>query len=72
MSNMGLKMAIFNKNAIKYTKWPLLTAYNSSIWPHFLVKKNAILLRKKGSFRWPTLNSMKKIIEKVQNWQIQR
>ena len=29
MSNMGLKMAIFNKNAIKYTKWPLLTAYNS-------------------------------------------
>ena len=29
MSNMGLKMAIFNNNAIKYTKWPLLTAYNS-------------------------------------------
>ena len=31
MSNMGLKTAIFNKNAIKYPKWPLLTAYNSWI-----------------------------------------
>ena len=72
MSNMGLKTAIFNKNAIKYTKWPLLTAYNSWIWPHFLIKQNAILLRKKCFFRWPTSNSMKKIIEKVQNWQIQR
>ena len=26
MSNMGLKGAIFNKNATKYTKWPRLTA----------------------------------------------
>ena len=72
MSNMGLKTAIFNKNAIKYTKWPLLTAYNSWIWPHFFIKQNGILLRKKGSFRWPTSNSIKKIIEKAQNWQIQR
>ena len=70
MSNMGLKTAIFNKNAIKYTKWPLLTAYNPWIWPHFLIKQNGILLRKKSSFRWPPSNSMKKIIEKVQNWQI--
>ena len=61
-----------NKNAIKYTKWPLLMAHNSWIWPHFLIKPNAILFRKKGSFRWPTSNSMKKIIEKAQNWQIQR
>ena len=29
MSNMELKTAIFNKNAIKYPRWPLLTAYNS-------------------------------------------
>ena len=72
MSNMGLKTAIFNKNTIKYTKWPLLTAYNSWIWPHFLIKQNGILLRRKGSFRWPTSNSIKKIIEKAQNWKIQR
>ena len=47
MSNMGLKTAIFNKNAIKYTKWPLLTVYNSWIWPYFFIKQNAILLKKK-------------------------
>ena len=70
MGNMGLKTPIFNKNAIKYTKWPLLTAYNSWILPDFLIKQNGILLREKGSFRWPASNSMKKIIEKVQNWQI--
>ena len=45
---MGLKTAIFNKHAIKYTKWPLLTACNSWIWPHFLIKQNPILLRKKA------------------------
>ena len=72
VSNMGVKRAIFNKNDIKHAKWPLLTAYNSWIWPHFLIKQNAIILRKKGSFRWSTSNSMKKFIEKVQNWQIQR
>ena len=33
----------------------------------FLIKQNAILLKKKGSFSWPTSNSMKKTIEKVQN-----
>ena len=48
MSNMGLKTAIFNKNAIKYTNWPLLRAYNSGIWPHFLTKQNGILLIKKA------------------------
>ena len=51
MSNIGLKMAIFNKNAIKYTKWPLLTAYNSSIWPHFLVKKKCYSTQKKRLFQ---------------------
>ena len=72
MSNMGLKMAISNKNVIKYTKWPLLTAYNSWIWPHFLIEQNAILLRKKGSFRWPTSNSMKKVLRKfkIDNFKI--
>ena len=44
-------MAIFNKNAIKYTKWPLLTAYNSWIWPPFLIKQNGILLKKKRLFQ---------------------
>ena len=33
----------------------------------FFDQTNAILLRKKGSFRWPTSNSMEKIIENAQN-----
>ena len=64
MSNIGLKMAIFNKNAIKYTKWPLLTAYNSWIWPHFLIKRNAILLRKKALSDGLLQIPWKKLLEK--------
>ena len=48
ISNMQLKTAIFNKNAMKYTKWPLLTAYNSWIWPHSFIKKMVFYSEKKA------------------------
>ena len=56
-----MKMTIFNKHAIKYTKWPILIVYNSWIWPHFWSNTT----QKKGSFRWPTSNSRKKLLRKL-------
>ena len=72
MSNMGLKTAIFNKNAIKYTKWPHLTAYNSWIWPHFWSNKMLFYSGKKTLSDGLLQIPWKKIIETVQIWQIQR
>ena len=66
MSNMGLKTAIFNKDVIKY-KMATFDSLQFMNMATFFDQTKCYSTQKKGSFRWPTSNSMKKNIEKVQN-----